>query len=106
LPQGARIHGRAGKPTQEPDASAWRFTAKGSLAVAKDSNTEERIRYRAYEIWIAEGQPVGKDKEHWDRAERELTGDVPAPTEPIGEVKYAQDRLKDGGEGQAPREDR
>jgi Protein of unknown function (DUF2934) len=33
--------------------------------------TEERIRERAYRLWIEEGQPQGKDAEHWERA-REL----------------------------------
>jgi hypothetical protein len=33
--------------------------------------TEERIRERAYRLWIEEGQPQGKDAEHWEKA-REL----------------------------------
>jgi hypothetical protein len=33
--------------------------------------TEERIRERAYRLWLEEGQPEGKDAEHWERA-REL----------------------------------
>lgn len=33
--------------------------------------TEERIRERAYLLWLEEGQPEGKDTEHWERA-REL----------------------------------
>ena len=32
----------------------------------------DRIRERAYQIWLAEGQPHGRDKEHWAQAEREL----------------------------------
>ena len=27
----------------------------------------ERIRQRAYELWQQEGQPEGKQQEHWDR---------------------------------------
>lgn len=30
------------------------------------------IRDRAYEIWQAEGEPHGRDQEHWTQAEREL----------------------------------
>jgi hypothetical protein len=30
---------------------------------------EEEIRYRAYLIWLADGQPTGRDKEHWKEAE-------------------------------------
>ncbi len=34
----------------------------------------ERIRQRAYELWHQEGQPEGKQQEHWDRAMREISG--------------------------------
>jgi hypothetical protein len=30
---------------------------------------EEEIRYRAHLIWLADGQPTGRDKEHWREAE-------------------------------------
>ena len=33
---------------------------------------EERIRDRAYRIWLDEGQPEGKYLEHWLRAKREV----------------------------------
>src|SRR5262245_60531139 len=33
--------------------------------------TEERIRERAYRLWIEEGRPEGKASEHWEKA-REL----------------------------------
>jgi hypothetical protein len=39
----------------------------------KDTETEQRIRERAYQIWIEEGRPTGRDKEHWARAEQELS---------------------------------
>jgi hypothetical protein len=35
-------------------------------------NVDERIRQRAYEIWQAEGQPEGKDAEHWQQAREEI----------------------------------
>jgi DUF2934 family protein len=38
---------------------------------------EDRIRQRAYRIWEDEGCPDGHDREHWDRAEREVD-DKPA----------------------------
>ena len=31
---------------------------------------QERIRERAYHIWLAEGQPEGRDKEHWELAKK------------------------------------
>ena len=46
----------------------------------------ERIRQRAYELWESEGRPQGRDREHWERAERELSAgagaggqDAPSP---------------------------
>nr|WP_276039742.1 DUF2934 domain-containing protein [Sphingomonas sp. GM_Shp_1] len=38
---------------------------------------EEQLRQRAYGIWQAEGEPHGRDREHWEMAERDLT---PAPS--------------------------
>ncbi len=35
---------------------------------------EERIRARAHQIWESEGQPDGRDSEHWERARLELDG--------------------------------
>jgi hypothetical protein len=37
---------------------------------------EQLIRERAYAIWIEEGQPEGRDLEHWTRARVELKGKV------------------------------
>ena len=33
---------------------------------------ENRIKERAYHIWEAEGRPHGRDREHWERASREI----------------------------------
>lgn len=35
---------------------------------------EEQIRNRAHAIWESEGQPEGRDKEHWAQAEGEHGG--------------------------------
>ncbi|MGQ9371825.1 DUF2934 domain-containing protein [Azospirillum sp. A39] len=41
---------------------------------------DERIRQRAYEIWLEQGCPEGCDHEHWYRAEREIAAlTVPVP---------------------------
>lgn len=37
------------------------------------ADLNEQIRLRAYEIWQAEGNPEGKDFEHWLQAEAELS---------------------------------
>jgi hypothetical protein len=36
------------------------------------SSREQRIRERAYFIWLEEGQPEGRDKEHIEQAERDI----------------------------------
>lgn len=53
---------------------------------------EEQLRQRAYGIWQAEGEPHGRDRDHWERAERELT-DM-APEEPVAPAKPAARRKK------------
>ncbi|WP_207484121.1 DUF2934 domain-containing protein [Arenibaculum pallidiluteum] len=46
---------------------------------------DERIRQRAYDIWMSEGCPEGRHEEHWHRAAAELRaetavgGEAPAP---------------------------
>jgi Protein of unknown function (DUF2934) len=36
---------------------------------------EARVRARAYAIWEAEGQPHGRDEDHWHRATQEIAGE-------------------------------
>ena len=40
--------------------------------VMKRAPTEEAVRERAHEIWLAEGMPEGREVDHWMRARREL----------------------------------
>lgn len=35
---------------------------------------QERIRQRAYELWLQDGEPEGKEGEHWERARLEIEG--------------------------------
>src|SRR6266851_2102612 len=39
------------------------------------SDRQQRITERAYQIWVAEGRVHGKDHEHWQRAEREIAAE-------------------------------
>ena len=32
----------------------------------------EKIQHRAYEMWLSEGGPLGRDAVHWARAEAEF----------------------------------
>jgi DUF2934 family protein len=35
---------------------------------------EDKIRARAHEIWLQEGQPEGRELVHWHQAEAEVSG--------------------------------
>lgn len=48
---------------------------------------ETRIRQRAYQIWVSEGRPDGRQDEHWRRAEREID----APTDDFDEEIFRRD---------------
>jgi len=37
------------------------------------TSKEERIREQAHLIWLEEGCPEGRDKQHWEQAERTVT---------------------------------
>jgi len=39
---------------------------------SEDPTLEHKIRRRAYQIWSEEGQPAGRDREHWIRAKAEI----------------------------------
>jgi hypothetical protein len=41
-------------------------------ATTSKSSLEDRIRARAHEIWLQEGQPDGRDLAHWQQAEAEI----------------------------------
>jgi hypothetical protein len=70
-----------------------------------DANLERRIRERAFQIWIEEGQPIGRDRQHWLMAEAELvSGTSPPlqPDQPIGEIAQAQEQARSRAGDQAP----
>ena len=76
-----------------------------------DRDLEQRIRERAFFIWVEQGRPEGRDKEHWQQAASELT---PVPTDAvqraapgdgaIGEIRYAAAREVDRGGTCGPRQ--
>jgi DUF2934 family protein len=37
-----------------------------------EHNLSDRIRERAYEIWVASGSPEGEAEQHWLTAEKEI----------------------------------
>jgi hypothetical protein len=40
------------------------------------SPSEDRIRERAYDIWLRSGQPEGRAEGHWSQAELELAAEA------------------------------
>lgn len=84
--------------------------------MAHDQELEQRIRERAYKIWLDEGCPHGKDKEHWELAkfaiaqQDGLASTLVPPTRPQSEPIEAIinqgefPTLVDQGEGQPPAE--
>jgi hypothetical protein len=62
-------------------------------------NREDQVRKHAHRLWEVEGKPHGRDKEHWQQAEKELSSAEPGedrtPDKKIGEIKYAEVNSKD-----------
>src|SRR5713226_4080522 len=48
------------------------MAARAGRGGEMQSDRQERISERAYQIWVAEGRVHGKHHEHWQRAEREI----------------------------------
>ena len=42
----------------------------------------EKVRRRAYAIWMDEGQVHGRDQEHWHQAASEIDAETNAPNPP------------------------
>jgi len=40
--------------------------------MSEQQEREQRIRERAYQIWLEQGRPQGKDRDNWAQAEGEL----------------------------------
>src|SRR3954454_1882665 len=60
------------RPAPAPSRSIGSSAPEGS---ENNDNRLERIRERAYAIWLDEGQPHGRDREHWQEAERQIDGE-------------------------------
>ena len=82
---------------------------------------EERIRQRAYRLWVEEGRPKGRENLHWEMAKELIAiedgqqatlkpidahlGPTGEPVEPVEALVNAGEfpTLTDQGEGQAPK---
>lgn len=43
---------------------------------------EDRIRARAHQIWLNEGQPSGHEQRHWEQAATEVDAEETKPKKP------------------------
>lgn len=93
LEQAMRAPAAGGRPAAEqehlapPPVSASSIVEEGIVA-----SVEEKIRERAYRLWIEEGQPDGRADHHWEAAarlvEEETTRRPPGETAPAEPQAY------------------
>ena len=62
------------RPELEAAEAIGKSHAAGEHPQVAGANAE-KIRIRADEIWEGEGRPDGRDRDHWQQAERELADD-------------------------------
>ena len=43
----------------------------------EEKDLTRKIKARAFQIWIEEGQPSGRDREHWEQAKAEVIASQP-----------------------------
>lgn len=61
---------RKARPSGAASAPAGRKAASKSRS--GETDRDRRVRERAYEIWEQEGRPSGRERDHWERADREV----------------------------------
>ena len=62
-----------------------------------DADHIEKVRRRAYAIWMDEGQVHGRDHEHWHQAEREIAAETGAHAPPAAAEPREPSRAAPGG---------
>jgi len=78
-PAGAEATARRSEPTKTPGSKARtggpavvESASSGAQAGALAPASYEEIAARAYDLWVAQGRPEGRDHENWAEAERQL----------------------------------
>jgi hypothetical protein len=61
-------------PKRKPpsETTIWQQDSRSTPQTAPDRTREQRIKERAFWIWLEEGKPQGREAEHWRRAEAEI----------------------------------
>ena len=73
---------KASKPAPAKAAAAKKTPSKAPAKAVKPAKAkasgenlgDDAIAKRAYEIWVEQGCPEGRDLENWTRAEQEING--------------------------------
>jgi hypothetical protein len=61
------------RPVRQPSATPlWSAEVGAGPEAAGALPREQRVRERAFQIWLDEGKPSGRDLDHWRRAELEI----------------------------------
>jgi hypothetical protein len=60
-----------------------------------NSDREQRIRECAFQIWIDEGQPEGREKDNWQQAEAELVSSPALQPDQQGNMPQEQKQTTD-----------
>jgi hypothetical protein len=69
-----------------------------------DQMLTQRIRHRAYEIWVAHGYKDGDADKHWLAAEREVLNGTPVPAKAETKTTTRATRPAARAKKQAPAE--
>jgi hypothetical protein len=85
----------AGGPSDRRGISAMKATTHSKTPFPVEP-TEDEIREHAYQLWLQNGQPEGRDLEHWFSAREALAQNArvrraPASQRPVVTVKGATD---------------
>lgn len=94
-----RVPAPAPASTVTPRAVARTNTRINAPAAPRDTQiSRERIADRAYALWLAAGQPEGRDLEHWFEAQRQLGLDETAASPDNSETHTAATAREVGSE--------
>jgi hypothetical protein len=72
---------------------------KSNPAPSPQRPTHDEIAARAYEIYLREGRPAGREQEHWTAAEAELVKEKAAAQAKRGSGKVETVVKPSGGKG-------
>ena len=65
------------------------------------TDREQWVQQRAYALWETEGRPDGRDRAHWEQAERELST-AAAPEQTALEAAPAAEPVAESPVGESP----